>query len=271
MKTYPYVDVSHPMVLAHRGDSLHAPENTLPAFHLAAALGVDALETDVHWTKDGVIVVCHDETVDRTSDGQGAIRDRTLAELRKLDFGYSFTTDGGQTYPFRGKGIQIPTLHEVLTTFPDLRVNIDIKTEHPESLQSFIHEVFRVGAEHRVLAASFHDGVLRQLRAMNQTIATSASTLETAKFCGRLWLHLGAPTNLPYGALQVPVRSHGLQIVTEGFIKMAHSVGTKVHVWTIDDEFTMKALLELGVDGIVSNDPSLAVKVRNEHLLSRSA
>lgn len=270
-KLHPYVDLDYPVVLAHRGDSMHAPENTFPAFQMAAEAGVDGLETDVHWTRDGVIVVCHDETVDRTSNGHGAIADMTFAQLQKLDFGYHFTPDNGQTYPYRDGGVKIPKFSEFLMRFPNLRVNIDMKAQHPQSVQQFIREVFDCGAEMRVLAASFHHDVLKQLRSMNGTIATSASTLETVKFCMSTWMHWCVSSRLPYCALQVPERWNGLPIVTPGFVVRAHDAGVKVHVWTIDEEEIMKSLFQIGVDGVMTNDPSLAVRVRNQHTQVRSA
>jgi glycerophosphoryl diester phosphodiesterase len=268
---HPYLDMERPMVLAHRGDSRHAPENTLPAFELAAQAGVDALETDVQWTKDGVIVVCHDDSVDRTSNGQGAIEDMTYKELQELDFGYHFTPDEGETFPYRGRGVKILRFRDVMTLFPGLRINVDIKTQHPHSVQQFIREVYECKAETRVLAASFHDRVLKQFRSMNQVIATSASTLETANFWCRVWLHLPAPSKLSYCALQVPMNGYGMPVVTPAFVKRAHESQLKVHVWTIDDEELIKSLFDMGVDGIVTNDPCLAVRVRDEHTLTRSA
>lgn len=266
-KLCPYVDTKFPVVLAHQGNRRYAPANTLVAFEQAIALGADIIETDAHWTKDGQIVLCHDATVDRTSDGTGAIADMTLTELRRLDFGYRFTQDAGLTFPYRGCNIRIPTLTEVLTTFPNHRLNIDIKPKRPGSLKQFIREVFDARAEYRVLVASFQHRTLQQFRALNPIIATSASVRETAEFRFGIRTH----RDLPYCALQVPLNAYGISVVSGRFVKRAHQAGVKVHVWTIDDEPTMKSLFAGGVDGIVSNDPGTAVRVRNQWIKNGSA
>jgi glycerophosphoryl diester phosphodiesterase len=250
------------MVLAHQGASHAAPPNTLPSFAMAVEQGADALELDVHWTRDGFIVVSHDETIDRCSDGHGPIREMTLAELRRFDFGYRFTADGGRTYPFRGRGVTIPTLREVLTTFPRMRVNIDIKPADPPSLARFVHEIHEAGAEDRVLVASFHHGVLERVRSMHRGLATSASPREAAVFCARTWLGR-PPTRVPYVALQVPPRFWGISVLTPAVMHAAHAAGLKVHVWTIDDPAEMEAMWALGVDGIVTNEPGLAKVIRD--------
>ncbi len=271
MKTiHPYLDSDIPMVLAHRGDSAHAPANTMPAFVKAVEAGADALETDIHWTKDGHIVVCHDDVVDWVSDGTGAIRDKTLDELKQLDFGYRFTPDSGQTHPYRGQGVTIVTLRELLCEFPTVRVNMDVKPKEPVSLKSLIAEIYQCEAEFRVLVASFHQEVLQRFRQMNARIATSAAVSEVARFWLRVQFNLKPSHNLPYQALQVPNKASRLKVVTPRFVKAAHASSQKVHVWTVDDEWEMKQLLALGVDGIVTNDPQLAVRVRDQQLLSQA-
>lgn len=260
---HPYLQRNKPMILAHRGDSLHAPANTKPAFARAATCGADALETDIHWTQDGHIVVCHDETVDSVSNGTGAIKDMSLSALRELDFGYRFTPDEGQTFPYRGTGVQIMTLEEVLTAFPNIRVNMDIKPRQPGSLRQLVRLIHDCHAEWRVLLASFHTQSLRRIREMAPRLVTSASTLEVAQFWLSARIRIHRSEGLPYEALQVPVKMNGLQVVTAGFVRAAHQASTDVHVWTVDKAEEMKELLSLGVDGLVSNDPALAVQVRD--------
>lgn len=259
---HPYLDINGPMIFAHRGDSVHAPANTEPAFRLAVECGADALETDIHWTKDGEIVVCHDDTVDAVSDGRGAIKDCSLAELKALDFGYSFTPDGGMTFPYRGKGVQIMTLTELLTTFATIRVNMDVKPKHPRSLRQLIQTIHDCDAQWRVMIASFHSRPLKMLRGLNSRLATSASTEEAAQFWLKSRLGIRSRPSLPYLALQVPLKMGAIQVVTKRFIHSAHAAMQDVHIWTIDDEQEMIYLLELGVDGLVTNNPALAVAVR---------
>jgi len=163
-KTKPYLDLPRPMILAHQGASGHAPSNTLEAIGLGIEMGADALETDVHMTRDGYVVISHDDTVDRLTDGTGFIKYKTLAELREFDFGYRFTADGGQTFPYRGKGVTLPTLDDVLERFPTLRVNIDMKQATPP-LEMALHETIRKHqAEDRVLVTSFHNVTMKRFR-----------------------------------------------------------------------------------------------------------
>jgi glycerophosphoryl diester phosphodiesterase len=129
--TKPFLRDAHPVILAHQGASGHAPSNTLEAFELAVKQGADILEVDVHLTSDGVVVVSHDDTIDRLTNGKGRIREMSLTQLRTYDFGHGFTPDEGKTFPYRGKGIAIPTLEEVFQRFPGVRVNIEIKQTHP--------------------------------------------------------------------------------------------------------------------------------------------
>src|SRR5579884_3002013 len=176
----PYVVHERPLFFAHRGGAALAPENTLPAFERAVALGADALELDIQTTREGEIVVIHDWTVQRTTDGAGAVSSCTLDELRRLDAGYRFTPDGGRTFPFRGQGIVVPTLREVLERFPGVRINIDLKESTPpreERLWALLQEL---GAEERTLVASGdqHAPIARFRRLCGGRVATSASEPE---------------------------------------------------------------------------------------------
>lgn len=254
-----------PLIFAHRGASYKAPENTLPAFLEAVEMGADALETDVHWTKDGVIVVSHDADVDRMSNGSGAIAGFTYDELKRLDFGYRFTQDGGKTYPYRNCGVSIMTLAELLNRFPHMRFNIDIKPEIPPSLQTFVQTLCECDALSRVIAASFHHTVLGLLRQMNKSVKTSASQREIAQALVESFLPLR--TKLPYTAAQIPRRAGRLPVASARFIQAMHRRGVDVHVWTINDEREMMQLFRRGVDGIVTNRPDAGVKIRNEFLL----
>lgn len=269
MLNQPYHDgMVQPLVLAHQGDSANAPANTMIAFEEAVAVGADALELDIHWTRDNVVVVSHDATVNRLSDGQGAIRDFTLSELKRLDFGYRFSFDGGRTFPYRGRGVTIPTLREVLEALPHVRVNMDIKPKQPASLKQLLVDLDATRAFARVMIASFHHRVLQVVRQIAPSLATSASPLEVARF--RFWPS-SYGRHVPFQALQVPVRYGGLTVVTAGLVASAHACNTQVHVWTVDDAHEMNTLLRLGVDGIVTNRPALGVRIRDEYVAATAS
>ncbi len=172
----PYVTHARPLAFAHRGGSGLAPENTLVAYENGLALGADALELDIHTTRDGQIVVIHDDTIDRTTDGVGLVATYTLDELRRFDAGYRFTADGGQTYPYRGQGVTIPTLREVFTRFPDVRVNIDLKQDTPTSAALFWELLQAMDAADRVLVGAFEPATMTTFRRLTGgRVATAAS------------------------------------------------------------------------------------------------
>jgi glycerophosphoryl diester phosphodiesterase len=253
-----FLDADRPIAFAHRGGAALWPENTLAAFRGALGLGLRWLETDGHMTRDGVIVLCHDAGLERTTDGAGLVRDHTLAELRELDAGWRFSTDGGRSFPWRGKGLTIPTLEDVLALGDDVRVNLEIKQRAPSMARPLWDLVRRLGAEDRILVAAEQDPLVRELRAVSGgRVATSAGRREVTAF----WLAVrtGLDRLLPihYDALQVPVRSGRLRIVDERFIAAAHRRGIQVHVWTIDEPSEMRALVALGVDGIMTDRPDL--------------
>lgn len=248
---------SWPVDMAHRGASFDAPENTMEAFHRAVNVGARGLELDVHMTLDGEVVVIHDDTVDRTTDGIGFVRDMTFEELRGLDAGYRFTPDGGLTYPFRGRGVRVPTLREVYGAFPGTAINVEIK-EAQLGVESKVLRIIRdAGGEARTIVASGRHTVIRRFRRLGAGIATSASYREIEIFfvLSRLWLEgLLAP---PYEALQVPARHRGITVVTPRFIGAARALGLRVDVWTIDEPEEMHRLLDLGADTIMTNRPDV--------------
>ncbi|QSO49151.1 glycerophosphodiester phosphodiesterase [Alicyclobacillus mengziensis] len=255
---HPYAKAVRPLVFAHRGASGEAPENTYAAFAMAVEMGADAIETDVHWTKDGVIVVAHDADVSRMTNGQGRIEELTYAELHELDFGYRFTPDGGESYPYRGKGLTIMRFRDLLQEFPDLPINVDLKPKVHPLLSQYIREVYESDGVERVMTASFHHDVLQRLRQQNTNLSTSASPREIASFLLRQRLGVGVSGKVPHQALQVPPMMYGIRVVTEGFVRAAHRASAKVHVWTINVVEEMKQLLDMGVDGIMTNHPDRA-------------
>ncbi len=261
LKPKPFFKGSRPLVIAHRGGAGLAPENTLVAFRNARRIGVDVLEMDVHLTKDGHLVVIHDSTVDRTTNGHGKVKDMTLAEIKSLDAGYRFSTDGGKTFPFRGKGITIPTLEEVFSAFPNIRLNIEIKPDDERAADKLAEMIKAHHAEKRVLVLSFHSKPLARLRYLLPDTATAASKSEIEMFWLMDKLHLWRIYRPKPDALQIPLRWGRHKIYSPRLVRDAHKMGMEVHVWTVDDPAEMKILIDQGVDGIITNRPDILLKV----------
>ncbi|MBV9454330.1 MAG: glycerophosphodiester phosphodiesterase [Rubrobacter sp.] len=259
------LDTDWPVNFAHRGASLRAPENTLEAFQLAIARGAGGLELDIHMTSDGHIVVIHDGSVDRTTDGAGLVRDMSLGEIYGLDAGYSFTPDGGATYPYRGQGVRVPEVAEVFREFPDHLVNIDIKEARPGLEVALLESISDANAENRVLVVSETWAVINRFRRLSGgSISTGASRREIAIFYSLSMLHMEGFLCHPYDALQVPVEYRGRKVVTLRFVEAAHNRGVRVDVWTIDDALEMRRLLDLGVDVIMTNRTEILEGVLGE-------
>lgn len=255
---------------AHQGGAWESPSSTLFAIRRAVEAGATAVELDVHASADGELVVCHDETVDRTTDGAGAIADLTLAELKGLDNAYWFIPGADVTpgrpaadYPYRGRApgdpeFQIATLREVLEAFPGLVLNLDIKRTAPvvapyEAVLAAVLDQY--GRSDDVIVASFLDPATDAFSAVAPGVPTSAGTLATAEF----WraVHDGSePPSLRAVAFQVPERQGDLVVVDEAFVTAAHDRQIAVHVWTVNDAESMGRLLDLGVDGIISDLPT---------------
>jgi glycerophosphoryl diester phosphodiesterase len=257
------------VVLAHQGASGHAPSNTLESFRLAMAMHADILETDVHLTRDGVIVTSHDDRIDRLSNGHGLIKEMTLAELLQYDFGYGFTPDGGKSYPYRGKGVTIPTLEEVFMAFPGVRVNIEIKQGDPPIAEQLLAVVQKHHMADKVLINSFASAPTAEwLRLTGGRTAVGADRADMFRFAAYWLPHLDwlyspdrdgfqLPTTQKLGPLTIHLDSPRL-------IERAHRLGVKVHYWTINDEATMRRLIDLGADGIITDYPDRAVTVLRE-------
>jgi glycerophosphoryl diester phosphodiesterase len=251
-----------PVNLAHRGASARAPENTLEAFRLAVESGAGGLELDVHLTRDGHVVVIHDSTLDRTTDGTGPVAEMTLDELREPDAGHNFSPDDGDTLPYRGLGLHIPTLAEVLREFPGVAVNIDIKADRPGIEAAVLNDLREAGAEGRVLVVSSRRSAVRRFRRMTEgRISTGASRWETGVFYGLSNLRLEQLLRPAYDALQVPVRHRGIPLVTRRFIGAAHDRNVRVDAWTINGTDEMRRLLDLGVDVIMTDRPGTLADV----------
>ncbi len=241
-----------PLLIAHRGGAALAPENTLEAFRQALEWwNADILELDVHASRDGEVVVIHDNTVDRTTDGAGRVNALPLAELQARDAGYRFVADGGRTFPYRGQNIRIPTLRAVLDAFPRARVNIEIKA--PDARAGVAAVIRQTGSSGRVLIAA---GRLRnRLRIPSIGSPTSASREELYLF--QLFQRAGAGRIVPLftDALQMPERHNGRQVLTRGWIRTARARNVPVHVWTINEMADRRRLLEWGARGILTDRP----------------
>jgi glycerophosphoryl diester phosphodiesterase len=255
-----------PLIMAHRGESENTPENTMLALESAAAIGVDVLESDIHLTKDDEIVLFHDDDMTRTTGIPRTIRSYTLEELRKIDFGYMFTPDGGVTFPFRGKGHGVVTLGEAFEKFPDNIFNLDIKDTFPSAPEKLAEMISQSERAHSVIIASFHNPQIERFRELMPHIPTSAHPGEVKSFV--LNTKIGLPRikadDIHYRAFQVPVKSGPLKVVTEKFVRKAHEFNLAVHVWTINDSPTMNTLIDLGVDGIFTDNPRLLKQVLEE-------
>jgi glycerophosphoryl diester phosphodiesterase len=258
----PFLQASYPLAFAHRGGAKLWPENTMVAFQGAVDLGYQYLETDLHATRDGVLVTIHDSTLARTTDGSGSVSEHTLEELKRLDAGYHFSPDGGQSFPFRGKGLTVPTLAEVAETFPQLRLNVEVKQKNPPVVETLVSFIEERKLHDRILVSSFQDEVIREFRRhMRDHIATSSATWEAVRFWSASRVGLTGLLRCPYDALQVPPRQGRLTVVDRRFVSAAHRRGLQVHVWTVDEPDEMRRLLGLGVDGIMSDRPDLLLEV----------
>lgn len=248
-----------PRVIAHRGASGDYPENTLVAFRVAADAGASYLELDVHMTRDGVIVVSHDPHLTRTCGLDAAIGDLTLSELKRADAGWGFSPDaaaaGESAFPFRGRGIEIPALAEVFAAFPHLRYVIEVKQSSPSLVAPLLEIVERAGMRRRVLIASEEELPIREMRALAPDLPTGFPYPEIVGFMASL--PPGAEPYQPRGhALQIPSEYESWRLVTAESVDAAHRMGVEVHVWTVNDAAEMRAMLALGVDGIITDYPA---------------
>jgi glycerophosphoryl diester phosphodiesterase len=257
----PFLRSDHPWVMAHRGGRGQWPENTLLAFEQSVANGVDVLEMDLHRSRDGIWMVIHDATLERTTNGSGPVHQFTAAELQKLDAGYAWTADNGQSYPFRGRGIRIPTLEQVMQAFPSQRLNLEIK-EKEESAPSSLCQLIRTqGAAERVLVASVSAKTLMAFRQACPQVATSAAGAEVRLFFLLSRLRLTALYPARADALQVPEYFGPLHVVTPRFIAAAHRLNLKVHIWTVNQQADMQRLLVWKADGIITDYPKQLLEV----------
>jgi glycerophosphoryl diester phosphodiesterase len=249
---HPYL-AGAPILVAHRGGAGLAPENTLEAFRSAVSTwGADMLEMDVRLTADGHVVVIHDETVDRTTDGSGPVRSMRLEQLRTLDAGWHFTDPSGR-HPFRGHGVHVPTFEEVLEACPGVRINVEAKEQ--AVARPLVDLIVRRGEQHRVLVAAEFE---RNRRGIDDYPGPRGAS---RRDCFLFWLAHRMPGGSAYtpnvDALQIPEYFKGRRLLTPRLIAEAHRRNIPVHVWTVDDADDMRRLLGWGVDAIQTDRPDV--------------
>ncbi|MDI6101350.1 glycerophosphodiester phosphodiesterase [Actinoplanes sp. NEAU-A12] len=234
---HPFLDAPRPLAFAHRGGAAEGDENTAAAFERAVAMGYRFVETDVHATADGVAVVIHDENLDRVAGHRARVADLTWADLSAVRV---------------GGAAAVPRLDEVLDAWPEIRFNVDVKSD--AVVEPAVAAVRAAGAEKRVLLASFSDARLARVRALaGPRIATSLGMRSSARL--RVLSTMGVRVRLPesVAAAQIPVRHGPVTVLTPRFLAYLHRLGIQVHVWTVDDPAEMNRLLDMGVDGIMTD------------------
>ena len=260
----PFFGPTTPIPFAHRGGAKRWPENTLLAFRNAAELGYRHIETDIHETSDGQFVCFHDPTLERTTDGDGNLRDHTLAELQRLDAGHNFIEDG--SYTFRGAGTRIPTLEEALTLDAYVRYNLEIKPNDPALVGRLWEFIEHHDIHDRVLVASEHDEVTDAFRKLSRgRVVTSSGRKGAQRFWASVLAGAWKHAMFPFDALQIPTSFRGMKVITPRFVEAAHHHGIQIHVWTIDDPGEMEELLAAGVDGIMTDLPDVLLDVLAKH------
>jgi len=279
---HPALALPRPQVFAHRGGALLRPENTILAFDHGMSLGADGLEFDVHLSRDGEVVVHHDATLERTTNGRGPLSALTADELARLDAGYHFRPLDGPPppagswpasaghaaeHPFHGVAGGVPRLEEVLRRYPTATCIIELKVNEPELAHRTVDVVRAAGALDRVALGSFGRRVLRAARAYEPRLLTGAAREETRLALYRSWVRWPVK-HPPYDAYQVPETAGSTRVVSPRFVRYAHDTGLAVQVWTVNEKADMLRLLDWGVNAIISDRPDIAVEVvRHRHEL----
>lgn len=256
--------------LGHRGAAAVAPENTLPGFRHAVEVGADGVEIDLQCSRDGELVVIHDDTVDRTTDGTGAVEEMTLAELRELDAGHAFTPDRGRSFPYRGRGTRIPTLDEVADATGELPMILEVKSRRAGRNLATWLEDGASGHRDRVVVGGFDPGMVGPAARAARWRCAYQDELLPFVLLGKVGLE-GLTSPPAADAAMVPEKRWGIRVVSSGFCRRAHREGMGVFVWTVNRPDRMRRLLDRGVDGLVSDAPGRVRRVLEERqALSRS-
>lgn len=250
-----------PIILAHQGGNLEWPSSTMIAFEHARETGSDVLDLDLHMTRDKVLVLIHDTTVQRTTDGQGAVADMTWSELEKLDAAYNFTIDA-KSFALRGKGHGIPRLVDVLDAFPDWKLQIEVKKAPLEIAPELARVIDQYKAQDRILLSCFDEEMMDELRLHCPDVATSATPAEIRNFILASLVHLEGIISPDYQALQIPLQASGWDLVTPRTVQAARKRGVWVLPWTIDEDADLEVCRQAGVDGFNTNLPTKMEKAR---------
>ena len=246
------------LVFAHRGGAALAPENTLAAFDNGLALGAEGLELDVHLSRDGLVMVHHDPELNRTTNLDGPINQRTADELAQADAGWWFSRGDG--YPLRGRGMGVPTLAEVLMRYREVRIIIELKTGSADLARAVVAAVLAADAVERVCVGSFDVRGLRVVRDLEPALATSAARVEVAWALMKVWCRCSL-YNASYGGFQIPERSGRTRIISPAFVVAAHRAGLGVQAWTVNQAEDARRLLSYGVDALITDRPDIIVPI----------
>jgi glycerophosphoryl diester phosphodiesterase len=250
-----------PVVLAHRGDSARYPENTMPAFDSAVEMKVDVIETDVHLTADGKVVIWHDDTLERMSGDSRRINSMSWQEIKKVNAGTLFTKDGGKTFPFKDKNIHPVLIRDLLCKYPHMKFNVDLKDKDLLLAEKFAEILKELDCSRRVITASFHKNVLVYFRKLLPESLTSCTSNEVMRL---ILLYRSGILTIPFPykkrILQVPEYSNNTKVLSKRFIKYLHKRQFKVQVWTVNNIRDMNRLLDMGVDGIFTDKPELLME-----------
>ncbi len=257
-----FFTLPRPRAFGHRGAAGTHPENTMVSFQAAVDLGVDYLELDIHMTRDGEVVVTHDESLERTCGRPGLIKEMDYSDVALADAGYTFSADGTE-FPFRGRGVRIPRLSEVLSSFPKTRFVIEAKQIEPSLVAAMLRVIEVAGMRRMVLIASEHQKPLDEVRAFAPGIPSNLSYEEGSAFFKAVAARDDS-YKPPCDALQIPPTYGSWRLATPTTVEMAHRWGIEVHVWTVNDESEMAAMLDIGVDGLISDFPGRALRVISE-------
>ena len=254
-----------PLVISHADDSGRGlyPGNTAVFLQQMAAMKVDVLEMDVHATADDELVLMHDDTVDRTTDGKGAIREMTLAELRQLNVAYHWSQDG-VSYPYRDNPQRILTIDEVFKAYPRYPMVIELKTPDPEAARSLCRKLQAYNKSNLVIVSSFHQGAIDALREDCPQVATGAGADEVRVFAAAAKLHFFRLLSPRYQALHIPTDYDGITLIDRNSLRQVQDHGVRVDVWTVNDEAEMRRLIDLGVDGIMTDRPDRLMNIIQE-------
>lgn len=263
-KAFSHENFHRPWIIAHGGAKLLFPENTFIAFDSSIAMGVDMLEMDVRLTRDSQLVCLHNETIDETSNGKGKAIRYSLLVLKQLNFGKKFKDLNGN-YPYRNKRVRIPSLEQVLVKYPQMPLTIELKDTGENGRKAARFLKYLLNKYHRnddVIIASFDQATLDYFRSITENkVRTSAARKEVESFVYKSKLFLSKFHQPIAEYLQLPLSASGVDLSSESIISKAHKKGYNIHYWTINDTSEMRKLINLKVDGIITDRPDLLIRI----------